>query len=458
MSFSNSSSVTTNTGGQRITKVKMENPDLIGNLSNEIKIMILSKLSIDEAVRCSVLSKRWEGLWKEISHMELNVKTMVKPFTQLLQSRKARTFPDFGAIAPPMVKSVSRCNSLVIMMILATHSGAMSSCRIKHFEKSLAFGDVECWVHILVESKKGLKDLSLESMPHCEELTDKIVSDEHTFLPSFLHGVFECLSSLELINYTLNSCLPFEECNKLKKLTMKRIYLDDGTLSGILKNCVVLENFNLLESTGFERLIIVKSTLRVLQLQALCVDEIQLCCNNLEVLLLESVICAVKNVSISSPYLKTFHSYSNSMYAKMLSVENGKSIMKTHEVLAHCSGLVVFRNKNQSSNSSKYGDYSHPISKLWQRRELCYCIGQKLKCVYIRGFRGKEQEVEFGKYLITKATMMKRITLICSSDSKEAAEKLLSLPMASGNLSINLILNGNNPMEEFVEHQNRLNL
>ena len=78
--------------------------------------------------------------------------------------------------------------------------------------------------------------------------------------------------------------------------------------------------------------------------------------------------------------------------------------------------------------------------------------------MYIRGFRGKEQEVEFGKYLITKATMMKRITLICSSDSKEAAEKLLSLPMASGNLSINLILNGNNPMEEFVEHQNRLNL
>ncbi|CAJ1957824.1 unnamed protein product [Sphenostylis stenocarpa] len=482
----------------------MENQDFISNLSDDMKIMILSKLCIDEAVRCSILSQKWNGLWKQISHMELNLKRMVKPFTQLLESRKARTIPDFGAIAPPMLKSVSACNTLVYRMIFNTHSDCMSSCRIKHFQKSLAFGDVENWVNILVARNTALKDLSLECVPHCEELTDKFVSEEYIYVPSFTHGVFEFLSSLELTNYTLDSSLPFGKCNQLKKLRMRRIYLDDVTLGGILENCVVLENFSLLESTGFKRLLIVKSTLRVLQLQALCVDDIQLCCDNLEVLFIDSVICPVHNVDISSPNLRTCHSYSNSMYARMLSAETGKSILKTHEFLSRCSGLVgfrmtnifenvstlcidldlthmieacvlsyflklcsnlqvirialpVFRPRIQGSSSSKHGHYSHFILSLWEWREVCKCIGQKLKSVHIRGFRGRKEEVEVVKYLITRATMMKRITIICT-DSKEAAENLLSLPMASANLSINLKLNANNPMDEFAEHQKEFHL
>ncbi|RDY11759.1 F-box protein, partial [Mucuna pruriens] len=502
MSFCNNSFVTPDMGGSRIAKKpKMESPDFIRNLPDEIIITILSKLCIDEAVRCDVLSKRWKDLWKETPHIEFNTKHMVKPLTQLLQSRKPRTDPDFSTVVPTTLKGVNCCNTLVLLMILK-HSGAISSCRIQHFKKSLAFGDVESWVDFLVDIKKGLKDLSLECVPHCGETTESIVYQESIYIPTFAHGIFECLNSLELINYTLDCWLPFQECSHLKKLTMKRIYLDDETLSGILENCVVLENFSLLQSIGFARLIIVKSTIKVLQLQALCVDELQISCNNLDVLLLDSIICPVKNVSIYAPCLKNFHSYSNSMYARMLSIKNEKPMVKTHDILAHCSGLwgspnrnifqnvstlsfdldlnnmrearvlsdvlklcrnlqvieialPIFRPKSLSSSSSKVCDLSHPISMFWERRELCYCISQKLKFVHIKGFRGEEQEVEFAKYLITRATMMKRITIICSN-LKEAAENLLSLPMASGKLSINLKLNANNPMDDFAEQQNKL--
>jgi hypothetical protein len=79
------------------------------------------------------------------------------------------------------------------------------------------------------------------------------------------------------------------------------------------------------------------------------------------------------------------------------------------------------------------------------RLELCDTIDKKLKFVCIRGFRGKKQEVQFAKYLITRATMMKRITIICN-DSTKVAENLLSLPRASGDLCINLKLNANNNM------------
>ncbi|XP_027342966.1 F-box protein At1g80960-like [Abrus precatorius] len=493
--------------------------DFISNLPNEILIIILSKLRIDESVRCGVLSKRWLGLWKHTLHIEVDMRYMIKPITQLLQARKPRTLPDFNTLSPSMLKVGYGCNTRVILLILS-HSGLTSSCRFRHLNRSFGFGEVETCIDLLIDRKKTLKDLSLECVSDCKETAEKIVSEENTYILNFPPGSFETLGSLELINYTIDCCLPFEKCSVLKNLKLKRIYLDDVTLSGILENCVLLENFMLLESTGFESLVIVKSKLKVLQIQALCVEEIEIIAENLEVLLLDSIICSAKDVSIHAPFLKTFRSYNYSMYARMVSNEERKSIMKAHQIFARCADLLgeearewqlsknshvanriptragpttcnifrnlstlsmdldlnnireagilsyimrlctnlqvieialpVFRPRNPSGSSS-----SHSDSTFWERRELCYCIHQKLKFVYMRGFRGKEQEVEFAKYLITRATAMERITLICS-DSMGVAENLLSLPKASGKLSINLKLNANNPLDEFDKHQNRL--
>lgn len=119
--------------------------------------------------------------------------------------------------------------------------------------------------------------------------------------------------------------------------------------------------------------------------------------------------------------------------------------------------LQAFRPKSQISNSSQRCDLSYPIPMFWERRELCNCISQKLKFVCIRGFRGEEQEVEFSKYMITRATMMKRITIISSNSLRnimKAADNLFSLPWASGNLSMNF--KASNPTDKFAEHQNKL--
>ncbi|KAK7324461.1 hypothetical protein VNO77_28021 [Canavalia gladiata] len=491
--------------GERISKrPKMkkvmkgdENRDFISSLPNEILIIILSKLRIDEAVRSEVLSKRWLNLWRQISHIEIDAKHLVKPLAQIFQSREPRTLPNLNSIAPPIFKVVEGCNAKAIQLILG-HLGIISTCRIKHFKKNLGLGDVETWVDFLIDLKKGVKELSLECAPHCGETVEKFVVPEDMYIPYFPDGIFKTLGSLDLTNYTIQWWYPFQECSHLKKLQLKRIYLNDETLNGILENCEVLEIFSLLESTGFENLVVGKSRLKVLQLQALCVEELVISCMDLEVLLLDSIICKAEGINIYAPCLKTFHSYCCSIYARMLSVKGGKSIVTTYEIFANCTrslghtpsfkgfenlstltmdldlnnkveavvlsnilklctslqvieiALPVFRPKNSVIS---YSDLPL-IPTFWENQQRCSYIHDKLKFVYIRGFRGEVQEIEFAKFLITRASMLERITIICR-DSKEKAENLLVLPKASGNLSINLKLNTNNPMDEFAEHQNR---
>ncbi|KAK7324462.1 hypothetical protein VNO77_28022 [Canavalia gladiata] len=473
-----------------------ENRDFISNLPNDVLIIILSKLRIDEAVRCGVLSKRWLNIWKRISYLEFDARHMVKPLTQLLQSREPRTVPDLNILAPSIFNVVYASNARIIILILS-HLGIISTCRIRHFKKNLGLGDVETWV-LCLNSKKGVKDLSLECAPDCGETEEKLVSWEETYIPYFPIGIFNTLGSLELTNYTMRWWQPFQGCSQLKKLKLKRICLDAETLNGILKNCEGLENFSLLESTGFNRLVIQKSKLKVLQLQALCVEETEICCMALEVLLLDSIICDAVKMAIFAPFLREFNCYCCSIYGRMLSVKRGKSILQAHLIFSNCFGFfgrppickffqnlstlsidldltsmlkamilsIVFKSTPnlqaieialpvfKPKNSVRVPTL-HLISMFWERQqEWCYCIHHKLKFVYLRGFRAKVQEMDFVKYLIARATVLERITIICS-DSMEAAENLLSLPRTSTNLSIDLRLNTKNSMDEFAEHQDR---
>ena len=51
----------------------IDDHDLISKLPDELLQMILSKLSIEEAVRTSVLSSRWVDVWKWRSHLVLDM-------------------------------------------------------------------------------------------------------------------------------------------------------------------------------------------------------------------------------------------------------------------------------------------------------------------------------------------------------------------------------------------------
>jgi len=55
----------------------------INKLPNDVLTFILSKLQVDEDVRCNILSKRWVGLWKQARHIEFNSKHVIKPLNSM---------------------------------------------------------------------------------------------------------------------------------------------------------------------------------------------------------------------------------------------------------------------------------------------------------------------------------------------------------------------------------------
>ncbi|XP_045802763.1 putative F-box protein At1g67390 [Trifolium pratense] len=452
-----------------------EKQDFISELPNEVLTFILSKLRVDEAVRCNILAKRWLGLWKKAPHIEFNGKHMIRPVTQLLHSRESTITQD-PFLYPFMKGGVFRYG-FVIFQLMFRHSSNLSSCRFLHFKKSLWIGEVDTWIKFLVNKMNGLKHLSLECLPDYGEDADEIMFENEIYKLCISHKKFHCLSSLDLINYTMDSWCAFEDCHNLKILKLEKIHLDDFVLSGILQNCVALENFSLIESTGFTKLIIVNSNLKILRLQALCVCRLEVIAQNLEVLFLDSITCPVKNLSIYAPSLSNFESHSYSIS----SIEERTFVMKSYDIIAYFIDLSMQQSCNILPKLSAmsldldlnnleeimylssalglctslqvlditlpeydHNDFTLPFLKptlFWEMR-LCKTITQKLKFVTIRGFKGKEKEVEFAKFLITRATMMKRINIICY-DSIEVAENLLSLPRASHNLTINLKCNFN---------------
>ncbi|TKY66587.1 putative F-box protein [Spatholobus suberectus] len=477
--------------------------DMINQLPDEVLCLIISSLSVDEAVRSSVLSKRWKPLWKHASCLDFDGRHMIKPLSQVENSLSGKVSFDPSKATQQHARRYGK----LVYQVLRHHLGDLVSCRFRHFPHSLSIGQVKKWVEFVI-LKKRLSSLSLE----CEKLIEKV---NHIFLDisqnvktNFKPRIFSNLYSLELTNYALNSLAlsAFETCEKLKILKLKNMLIEDETLNGILENCSCLENFSLIESTGFNKLKILNLTLKFLELQWLTVGEIEVFVENLEVIVLNSLICPIKGLRIFAPKMRSFHSGCNATALRMQANRPNaivqrvqanqpeQRVLKTQDILENCSDLLgsqtvnTFQNLltlsidldlnnirealslsyilrsclylenleitisvDEVSNSNGSSDdctLPFPNSIFWERQEILYnCINYKLKYATIRGFTGKEQEVKFAKHLITNANMIKRMSIICDSSIVDEATSLQSLPRASVYLSITLKSKINNQLD-----------
>jgi len=174
---------------------------LTSSIPNEILSSIISYLPVDEAVRSSILSKRWVPLWKHASHLDFDVARMLK------------------SIFIQTIEEDAENYNAIVHVVLCHHHGDLTSCRFEHFIQNLTHGDVGGWIDYAKEKSKSLNSLTLECVNPIQDLNNQYRE------PNFQPVVFYTFYSLELTNYILESSIlfAFKSCENLKILKLKKI-------------------------------------------------------------------------------------------------------------------------------------------------------------------------------------------------------------------------------------------
>ncbi|XP_056854169.1 F-box protein At1g80960-like [Raphanus sativus] len=186
--------------------------DWISKLPNDVLLMILSGLCTKEAIRTSVLSKRWEHVWKHVSHLEFD-KPKILSSTELCDDEPN---PDDTLITKVIIK----------------HLGQLESCVLNYSSSQGRTGILGIWIQIFT------------SVKHTRVLTLNRHYDDCGKLFEFPADSFShpSLASLSLSTYTFTSSHPFRNCSNLR--TLKLVSIDATNVevfNTLLLSCPSLE-------------------------------------------------------------------------------------------------------------------------------------------------------------------------------------------------------------------------
>ncbi|TYJ39348.1 hypothetical protein E1A91_A04G063700v1 [Gossypium mustelinum] len=386
----------------------MATNDFISNLHNEVLARIISDLPAIEAIRTTILSKRWKDLWRYASRLDFDPKGVRKLYGDDVDDPREEI--------SRVVKNIEN--------VLLSHKRNLISCRIVHLLSSCRNGDLEKWIKYLTSEKK-VQELAFRCDDFQQEFYRRSHSGRGLNLPS---GIFSCetLQSLEFTHYSIRSDSPFHHCHNLKTLKLYHCAISTETLEAIVSSCDLLEYLS-----------VCYSPFRLKQLGSLRSQGIYLSTQSLGVLVLHSMKFQAKNLVIHAPNLRVFTATRKPI------TKNSDNITKIAEILEYCTHLLESRSEIEEATrdySSVNNRLPYPETKLWEKRGLCDCITFTLKQVSIKGFKGKDGEMEFPRHLITKGAKLKRIEIWCNHDcSREGGEAtlgLLSLPRSSIDVSI----------------------
>ncbi|EOY14668.1 F-box/RNI-like superfamily protein isoform 2 [Theobroma cacao] len=193
--------------------------DKISNLPGHVIDQILSHLPIRDAVRTSVLSRKWRYKWATIPYLVFD--------NQCLNvSSQDQTF-----IKNKLVN--------IIDHVLLLHSGPLHKFKLSHRDL-LGVTDIDRW--ILCLSRSSIKEFILE-----------IWKGQRYKPPSCL---FNCqnLIHLELFNCLLKPPLTFKGFKNLRSLDLQHITIIQNVFEHLISSCPLLERLTLMNFTGVTHL------------------------------------------------------------------------------------------------------------------------------------------------------------------------------------------------------------
>ncbi|WZZ20326.1 hypothetical protein YC2023_121713 [Brassica napus] len=122
-------------------QMHIKNVDRISKLPDDVLLKIIKSLSTEEAVQTSLLSKRWEGVWKQMPYLFFDMKNALK-------------------VELPLAEQ-SHFIAQLITKVINNHSGNLEHCKILHMTPQTqdVEGDV---LNTVIASCPSLKMLVLE--------------------------------------------------------------------------------------------------------------------------------------------------------------------------------------------------------------------------------------------------------------------------------------------------------
>ncbi|AEE36472.1 F-box and Leucine Rich Repeat domains containing protein [Arabidopsis thaliana] len=262
--------------------VKVKNVDWISKLPDDVLLIILSRLSTEEAIRTSVVSKRWEHVWNQMSHLVFDMrKNIINSNNTLDGSNPVAT---------------------LITQVINNHRGHLESCVIIHVPYQGGNGMLNSWIRLL-SCVKRTKVLTLRY--HYGTWDRKFKT--FNFSPDSLSH--PSLMSLSLHSYFLESSHPLRNCSNLRTLKLLSIVAPEiGVFNRVLASCPCLEVL-VLGICCFKKsrvpLKIENKKLKLLQVSSLeRIDAIEVSTTSLDILAIIDICCRRDDLSLQSPQLQ----------------------------------------------------------------------------------------------------------------------------------------------------------
>ncbi|CAG7866092.1 unnamed protein product [Brassica rapa] len=234
----------------------IDDHDLISKLPDELLQMILSKLSIEEAVRTSVLSSRWVDVWKWRSHLVLDMnkvldttpdKDLAYVSFKLARSMTKILIDNFYSNPCMQIFVQHEINTVILkkkkkisnhFVIKNHHRGHLESCIIHYDVLQCKNATLQSWIHTATQLKHT-KILTLTNRMPGYLRGYKITSYLRLLPDTFSH---HSLTSLSLCGFLVITPHAFGNCENLKTLKLLNIAIPQASdLSEVLAACTSLE-------------------------------------------------------------------------------------------------------------------------------------------------------------------------------------------------------------------------
>ncbi|KAG5521265.1 hypothetical protein RHGRI_033723 [Rhododendron griersonianum] len=212
--------------------------DIISHVPGNILDKILMCLSLKDAVRTSILSRKWRYAWAKLPQLE---------FDSTLYYDDSTLYNDDSTLYNDDSKATHTKLMMIIYQVMLLHRGPIMKFTLN------VYGLESCSeidLLILFVSSNDIQDFFL-----------RITHGELYKLPSSLY------SCLQLRHLRLHSCMlkpppEFEGFTRLISLDLFHVVIADDVLSSLISNCPLLEDLTFLSFTSLHSLEVVGPNLK----------------------------------------------------------------------------------------------------------------------------------------------------------------------------------------------------